>query len=291
MTTTLERELKKSEPPQVEAGLRGQLKKSQLPYMMGDLFTPEAGNRAWWRNVDDVVIIYLTPAAAAAAWLPSEFSLPRLMGGEVVPVWLTFVRYGEGGTLAPYKEAYVTIPCLWKGHFYGYCPYICVDTDEPLVAGRELLGFPKKLATFDLDSSETRFIGAMNRHGVRVLRVEFEQQDILFSLPLPANERVILPAPYDQIFMLPEPTGKPQGLPLEALTTRFIPEAIRPQHMASVWKWETGTVWSGKGAVEYALSDADPVAKLPVAQVVASVRFRGDLAWYGDQTRVLADMA
>ena len=119
MTTTLERELKKSEPPQVEAGLRGQLKKSQLPYMMGDLFTPEAGNRAWWRNVDDVVIIYLTPAASAAVWLPSEFSLPRLIGGEVAPIWLTFVRYGEGGTLAPYNEAYVTIPCLWKSQFYG----------------------------------------------------------------------------------------------------------------------------------------------------------------------------
>ena len=32
METTLQEELKKSEPPQVEAGLRGQLKKSQLPY-------------------------------------------------------------------------------------------------------------------------------------------------------------------------------------------------------------------------------------------------------------------
>jgi acetoacetate decarboxylase len=201
------------------------------------------------------------------------------------------VRYGEGGTLAPYNEALVGIPCVWNGRPYGYCPYICVDSDEALVSGRELLGFPKKLATFDLDISETRFIGAMKRHGVQVLRVEFEQENILFRLPLPAKERVVLPAPYDQIYALPAPTGEPQGLTLEALTTRFIADAIRPQHIASLWKQETGTFWSGRGRVEYAPSDADPLAKLPVSQVIASARFRGDTALYGDQVRVLADMA
>jgi hypothetical protein len=60
MTITLERELKKGEPPRVEAGLQGQLKKSQLPYMMGDLCTPAADKRGWWRNVDSVTVFYLT---------------------------------------------------------------------------------------------------------------------------------------------------------------------------------------------------------------------------------------
>ena len=291
MTTTLEGELRKGEPQQVASGLQGRLKKNALPYMMGNLFTPKPDKRGWLRNIDAVTVFYLTPAEAAAAWLPSEFHLPRLPVGEAAVVCLTFVRYGEGGTVAPYSEAYASIPCLWEGRPYGYCPYICVDTDEALVSGRELMGFPKKLATFDLDASETQFAGAITRRGVRVLQVAFEQHAKLFSVPLPARERVALPSPYDLIYPLPDPTGEPQTLPFEAVTTRFIPDAIAPQHIVSLWRWETGTVWAGKGHVEYAPSDDDPLAKLPVAQVIASTRFKGDVSMDADQTRLLAEMA
>jgi len=292
MTTVLERELKKSEPAQIETGLQGQLNKSRLPFAMGDLFPgPNADNCSWMRNVDQVLTVYLTPAAAAAALLPSEFSLPKFPGGELTPVSLMFAKYGEGGTIAPYNEVAVAIPCLYNGQPYSYCPYICVDTDAALVAGRELLGFPKKLATFELNCSGAQFIGAMERHGVRVVSIGFDQEDKLFSVPLPANEKVVLRTPFDQLFTLPEPTGKPQGFPIAVVTTRFIAYAIAPQHIVSVWRWEKGTVWTGKGSVEYALSDADPLAKLPVAQIIASVRFRGDIACHGEEARLLAEMA
>ena len=88
METSLElnEELTKSQPPHTEVGLQGRLKKSQLPYAMGDLYRVEADNdgRSRWGNSDIVVMIYLTPAAAAAALLPSEFSLPKFpAGGEL----------------------------------------------------------------------------------------------------------------------------------------------------------------------------------------------------------------
>ena len=298
METTLQEVLKKSEPSLIEVGLQGQLKKRQLPYAMGDLFRPQADNRAWLRNADVVVMVYLTPAAAAAALLPSELSLPRLpakglaalglTGGELAAVSLTFAKYGEGGTLAPYNEALMGIPCLYRipclynGHPYSYCPYICVDSDEAAACGRELLGFPKKLATFDQNSSETQMVGTMERHGVRVISVSFKQQNKLFSVPLPENEKMVLPPPLDEMFALPEPTGKPQGLPVEMLSTWFIVNAIAPQHIVSLWKWEKGTVWAGKGSIDYVASDADPLAKLPVVHMVTSFRFKGDIVCYGD---------
>ena len=112
---------------------------------------------------------------------------------------------------------------------------------------------------------------------MRVVSINFAQQKELLYLPLPADENVVLPAPFDQMFALPEPTGKPQGLPpLKELTTRFIANAIAPQHIVSHWTWEKGTVWAGKGSIEYAASDDGiPLTKLPVTHIVASFRFQG----------------
>jgi len=273
----------------METGLQGQLKKSQLPYAMGDLFPKaEADGLWWWRDSDMVCITYLTPEAAAAAVLPSEFSLPRTPAQGLAVAMLVFAKY-RGGTLEPYNEVILQVPCLYKGQPYLHIPSIYVTTDQALAGGREPLGFPKKLATIELDSSGTQFTGSLERHGAQVVRVSFKQVNTLFSLPLPAKEKVVLPPPFDQLFVLPEPIGMPQGLPFRIATTRFIPDTIAPHHIESLWKWEQGTVWTGEGSIEYAPSDAEPLAKLPVVGVVASILFRGDIACYGGQ--VLTEMA
>ncbi len=273
----------------METGLQGQLKKSQLPYAMGDLFPkgPEADHLWWWRDMDDIVISYLTPEAAAAAVLPSEFSLLPTPVKGLAAAMLAFQKY-RGGTQEPHNEAMLMIPSLYKGLTYLYIPSIYVTTDQALASGRELYGFPKKLATIELDSSDVQFTGSLERHDARRVSISFKQQHALFSLPLPAKEKVVLPPPFDQLLVLPEPAGRPQGLPYRCATTRFISGAIAPQHIESLWKWEQGTVWAGEGSIEYAPSDAEPQAKLPVVGVFASILFRGDMACYGGQ--VLTEM-
>jgi hypothetical protein len=141
----------------------------------------------------------------------------------------------------------------------------------------------------ELDSSGAQFTGSLSRHGERLVSISFTQQQTLFSLPLPAKEKVVLPPPYDPLFALPEPTGRPEGLPVRMLTTRFIPDGIAPQHIETLSKSEQGTVFAGEGRIEYAPSDAEPLAKLPVVAVVASYLFRDDIAFYGGQ--VLTEIA
>ena len=273
----------------METGLQGQLRNSQLPYAMGDLFpSPEADHLWWWRDIDIIVMSYLTTEAAAAAVLPSEFSLPTAPAPGLAGVALTFGKY-RGGTLEPYNEVLVQVPCLYKGQPYLYIASIYVTTDQALASGREMLGFPKKLATIELDSSGIQFTGRLSRHGERVASISFKQQNTLFSVPLPAKEKVVLPMPYNQLLVLPEPTGRPQGLLFRFATTRFIPEAIAPQHIESLWQWEQGTVLAGEGSIEYVPSDAEPLAKLPVVGTFASMLFKGDMACYGGQ--VLTEMA
>ncbi len=128
--------------------------------------------------------------------------------------------------------------------------------------------------------------GSLERHGAWVASISFKQQNTLFSVPLLA--KVVLPPPFDQILVLPEPAGKPQDLPIVCVTTRFIRDAIAPQHIESLWKWEQGNVWAGEGSIEYAPLDAEPLVKLPVVKVFASMLFRGNIACYGG--RVLTEM-
>lgn len=272
----------------METGLQGQLKKSQLPYAMGDLYKPEADGLWWWKDCDMVAITYLTSEAAAAAVLPSEFSLPRTPAEGLAVATLVFAKY-RGGTLEPYNEVIVQVPCLYQGQLYLYVPSIYVTTDEALASGRELGGFPKKLATIGLDSSGAQFTGSLERHGMRVASINFKQQHTLFSVPLPAKEKVVLPPPFDQLFVLPEPTGTQQGLSSRIAATRFIPDGIAPNHIESLWRFEQGTVFAGEGRIEYAPSGTEPLAKLPVVGVIASTLFRGDMACYG--AKVLTEMA
>jgi acetoacetate decarboxylase len=285
-----------SEQFSVEPGLRGQLKKKQLPYAMGNVFPRwEEGAAAWWRNIDFVVIAYLTPAKAAAALLPSEFSLAPVRalglfeklglaigkfraGDDLAAVMLAFAKYRAGGLLGPYNEVFQGIPCLYQGQPSVYCSSIYVDSDEALTAGRELLGCPKKIATIELNSSGIQFAGFMERRGVRAASISFTQRNELFSVPLPANNKVSLPAPYDQMLRLPEPTGETQIVPFSMISTRFIAGAIAPQHLLTHWSWDQGTLFAGEGRIEYAPSEADPLSTLPVLHVVGSALFKGDMA-------------
>jgi acetoacetate decarboxylase len=262
---------------------------------MGNVFPRwDEGTASWWRNIDLVIITYLTPATAAAALLPSEFSLlpvraPGLAGklglaiekfragDDLAAAMLVFGKYRAGGALDPYNEVFQGIPCLYQGQPSAYCPFIYVDSDEALTAGRELLGYPKKIATIELNSSGIQFAGFMERRGVRAARINFTQRNELFSVPLPANNKVSLRAPYDQMLRLPEPTGESQIVPFSMISTRFIAGAIAPQHLLTHWSWDHGTVFAGEGSIEYAPSQADPLATLPVIHVVGSVLFKGDM--------------
>lgn len=274
----------------MESGRQGHLNKSQLPNAMGNLFptSAEADHPWWWKDSDLISITYLTPETAAAALLPSEFSLLHMPVEGLVAVMLTFAKY-RGGTLEPYNEVFLQIPCLYEDRLYLYIPSMYVTTDQAMASGRELAGFPKKLAMIQLDSSGAQFTGALERHGRWIGRIAFTQGQELFSLPLPAQERIVVPAPFDQTLVLPGPSGKPQGLPLRVATTRYIPGVVAPHHIESCWRWEQGTVWAGEGSIAYAPSDTESLVQLPVVGVVASLLFRGDFALYGGQ--VLTDMA
>jgi len=116
---------------------------------MGNLYPAMGPKNPWvWNNIDMAIIDYLTPEVAAAEVLPADAQLIAIsdLPGHAA-VKLVFAKY-RGGTLAPYNEVVLGIPCLYKEQLAMYVPFIYVTTDDAMASGRELGGFPRRSQIF-----------------------------------------------------------------------------------------------------------------------------------------------
>ena len=93
--------------------------------------------------------------AIVARYEADSASVRRLLPPGVVPLeepvqcvaWA--VAYAES-TLGPYDEVLMYVRTSIAGRSFMYCPLVYVNGDAPLAMGREVLGFPKKLAQIEL---------------------------------------------------------------------------------------------------------------------------------------------
>ncbi len=86
--------------------------------------------------------------------------------------------YNEAATLIEVKLK--TDETRVKG---WYCNSIFVDNDAAMAAGREIYGFPKKIAEISLLDDETRKIGIVKRHNIEIMKLEVEPQKTIDELP------------------------------------------------------------------------------------------------------------
>jgi acetoacetate decarboxylase len=300
-----------ADTPGVALGLKGKVTKNSF----GDascvpLYAPTypmfGAKDVWkWLDCDIILIDYTTDAAAAAEFLPAECNLvdiPIAPGQSAMKlVWANY----RGGTLPPYYEVIQSIPCVYKGELYLYVYQIWVNTDSAMTSGREMGGYPKKLAdigldrfgdtwTGYLDRSQEKPIGSRNR----IASFSFKETGKMVSLPLPADRKPTFPFPYNLCLPLPEATGKPQPLPFKTMCMRLImnaqweldkrPKWALAQLCHSTWTLEKGTLWAGDATVAFQPSDHDPLDKLPINMVLDAMLFKGDM--YLPKLGVLEDL-
>lgn len=116
----------------------------------------------YYKDVHAISVTYETDLDAALDLLPEGLTLepPAI-------AMLIFARY-PFSTLGPYLETILGIACEYDGTPGIYIPHIAVDSEVPLAAGREVWGYPKKLANIeiDLESPTDVFSARMERpHG------------------------------------------------------------------------------------------------------------------------------
>lgn len=283
--------------PKVAVPVKGQRTLKNLSFSQGDLYKNAP---VWtWTDIDVVILDYLTDAKSAAAFLPenlSTFPIPELPGYALVKsVWAHYRNSGFG----PYNEFMPIIPCLFDGQMFLDVPLIYVDRDSAMAGGREIGGWPKKMAKIEFDRIGDEYRCSLERNGQRLASVRMKIGGQLFSTPLPADTPVSLPYPYNMTFPLPAPTGKPQeDVALPTSTLKFFPgvgtgELNPPPSVARViaapWRMK-GTFFSGSaGSASYRPSDEDPFYKLPILKVLGAMYFEGDMSLAFSEMRVLAD--
>jgi acetoacetate decarboxylase len=66
-----------------------------------------------------------------------------------------------------YTESGVVIPCSFNGTPASFMPQMYLDDDPPIAAGREIRGFPKKLASPKLELVKDTLTGTLDYAGQR----------------------------------------------------------------------------------------------------------------------------
>lgn len=120
-----------------------------------------------WTNATLLAVDVRVSAAAARSLLPAALRL-----AEPATATLFVADYPETQFGSNYREAAVLLHIEDEKGAALHCPWMVVDDDTALILGREMLGFPKKMAEIRLDAREGGLVGTVSRRGTEVMRLE-----------------------------------------------------------------------------------------------------------------------
>ena len=147
----------------------------------------------YYKDVEAISFTYETDEDAVLDILPEglEINSPPMAN-------LIFIKY-PFSTLGPYDEAILGISCLWQGKPRFYIAHIVLNTDMPLAAGREIWGFPKKLAHITLEKEGDLITGTMERpRGNRICTGVIRPEtpiEVVQAEPVPSMSLRVIPSP------------------------------------------------------------------------------------------------
>jgi acetoacetate decarboxylase len=197
----------------------------------------------YYRGSRIIAVAFETEAEAALDAIPQPLSI-----SEPATAVLSFLQY-NWTTFGPYNEAVLSLMIEHRGRPMAYVMQIAVTSEPPMLGGREIWGFPKKLAHIQFGGERDMIFGTIERPaGIRlasaVVRPERPADNQHSSGPPPVTLRLI-PSP--------EEHGRPSCA--ELIET-----------MAEVKVIEA---WTGVGSVAFAEgSRLDPWNLLPVKRVL-----------------------
>ena len=120
-----------------------------------------------WRNARVLLVEVPVARETAAAWLPAP-----LEPAESPSASIFIADYPETAVGLVYREAGILLHARDGAGPARHCSWMVVDDDAALILGREMLGYPKKMAEISLVESGSGVVGSVRRKGTEIMRIE-----------------------------------------------------------------------------------------------------------------------
>ena len=187
-----------------------------------------------------------------------EFVPEPLMVEEPL-VKFEFIRMPDSTGFGDYTECGQVIPVTFKGRKGGYSHCMFLDDHPPIAGGRELWGFPKKLAKPTLRAQIDTLVGTLDYGPVRIATGTMGYKHKSADL---AAVKASLLAPNFLLKIMPHVDGTPRICEI----VEYYLEDI-----------DLKGAWTGPAALSLAPHALAPIAELPVLEVVSGIHIIADL--------------
>lgn len=206
-----------------------------------------------FNNREFLVITYETDLAILKEVVPEPLEVTEPI------VKFEFIRMPDSTGFGNYTESGQVIPVQYKGKKGSYVHSMYLDDEAPIAAGREIWGFPKKLANPSLDVIDETLIGRLNYENTQValatMGYKYESLD-------PKKIFNALMAPNYLLKIIPHVDGSPR-----------ICELVEYK-LANL---KIKGAWTGPAALELFAHAMAPVYQLPVRRVISATHILTDL--------------
>ena len=206
-----------------------------------------------FKNREFLIVTYRTDPDALRAVVPEPLQITDAI------VKYEFIRMPDSTGFGDYTEVGQVIPVTFNGVAGGYVHSMYLNDEAPIAGGRELWGFPKKLASPKLTVETDTLLGTLDYGSVRVATATMGYKHSTLDTD---KVRAGMLAPNYLLKIIPHVDG-----------TARICELVQ-------YFLEDVTVkgaWTGPAALELAHHALAPVAKLPVLEVISGTHILSDM--------------
>ena len=204
-------------------------------------------------NREYMIITYRTDRAALEKIVPKPLEILDPI------VKYEFIRMPDSTGFGDYTESGQVIPVRFQGKPGGYVHAMFLDDDPPIAGGRELWGFPKKLASPTLRVKHDTLLGMLDYGTVRIATGSMGYKHRTM------NAEAALGALGEPGFLL-----------------KIIPHVDGTPRICELVRFRLGDItlrgaWTGPAALELRPHALAPLTDLPVLEMISGVHLVADL--------------
>jgi acetoacetate decarboxylase len=204
-------------------------------------------------NREYLIITYRTDVDRLRALVPAPLEV------DEPHVKFEFIRMPDSTGFGDYTECGQVIPVTFKGRKGSYTHCMFLNDHPPIAGGRELWGFPKKLASPTLRPETDVLVGTLDYGSVRVATSTMGYKHRALDV---AKAGVALASPNFLLKILPHVDGSARIC--ELVEYRLTDISVKG-------------AWTGPGALCLMPHALAPVAELPVLEIISAQHILTDL--------------